>query len=92
MTKILKYKYNTGIDSYNIKNIYLSNNNFIYFNTRFGPKSFYMPNFFLKKVEKNRIKLIFDNYNKYNLFFRQLIRIFAHSFRIFFFKLKLRKQ
>jgi hypothetical protein len=49
-----------------------------------------MPNFFFIKNEKKNMKLIFDDYNKYNLVFRQLVRVFAHSFRVFFFKLKLR--
>jgi hypothetical protein len=87
MPKIIKYKYISNLET--IKNIYF-NNNTLYFDTKFGPKKFYMPNFFFIKNEKKNIRLIFDNYNKYNLVFRQLVRVFAHSFRVFFFKLKLR--
>jgi hypothetical protein len=87
MLKVIKYKYTSDIET--IKNIHYSNN-VLYFNTNFGPKKFDMPNFFFVKNENENIRLIFDNHNKYNLVFRQLIRIFANSFRIFFFKLKLR--
>lgn len=87
MPKLIKYKYISNLET--IKNIHFSNNT-LYFDTKFGPKKFYMPNFFFIKNEKKNIRLIFDNYNKYNLVFRQLVRVFAHSFRVFFFKLKLR--
>ena len=87
MSKILNYKYSYDIDT--VKGIYFSNN-VLYINTRFGPRKFFMPNYFFFKNEEHGIRLIFNDYNKYNLVFRQLVRIFAHSFRIFFFKLKLR--
>ena len=87
MLKVVKYKYAYDLDT--VKGIHYSNN-ILYVNTRFGPRKFHMPNYFFFKNEENGVKFIFNDYNKYNLFFRQLIRIFARSFRIFFFKLKLR--
>src|SRR5437868_8762142 len=87
MTKIIKYKYIADFES--IKNIYFDNN-ILYLNNKFINKNFNIINFFFLKNENKGIKLIFDNRNKYNLVFRQLVRIFSHSYRVFFFKLKLR--
>jgi len=77
------------MDSDLLKNIYISGNSLI-LKTAFGYKSLFLPNFYFFKKIKGGIKFVFDNYYKYNLVLRQLKNIIINSYKIFFFKLKLR--
>jgi len=88
MPKIIKHKYISDLE--NVKNVWYDNN-VLYFFTTFGPEKFHMPNFFfIKHHGQKKISIILDNYNKYNMVFRQIVRIFSRSYRVYFFKLKLR--
>src|SRR5687767_2707521 len=85
--KVLSYRFE--MDSSFVKGIYLSNN-ILFFNTKSGPRKFFMPNyFFFKKNKDNGINFIFNDFHKYNLVSRLLKSVF-YSYKVFFFKLKLR--
>lgn len=90
MTKISYFK--NVITCESLKNMFLINN-ILYLKTGFGIKKIHMPNYFFFKSNNNvmnNLFLIFDNYQKYNMVFRQLIDIIHNSGKIFLFKLKLR--
>jgi len=87
MPKLYKFKY--FLDNDSMENIFLFNNS-LYFKTKFGYKKFYMPNFYFYKKINNGLKLIFNDYYKYNMVLRHIKRNFINSSKIFFFKLKLR--
>ena len=87
MSKIIKFKY--YLDSDFLDNIFLLNNS-LHFKTKFGYKSLNMPNFYFLKKMNNGIKLIFDDYYKYNMVLRHIKLNFIDSSKVYFFKLKLR--